>query len=64
MRKGAGKLGCSPFHGVHMFRSRSLALAAIAAILALTACTDITAPSPEFCPIGGGPGTCPGVSPK
>lgn len=47
-----------------MFRSRSLALAAIAAILALTACTDITAPSPEFCPIGGGPGTCPGVSPK
>lgn len=45
-----------------MFRSRALTLAAIAAILTLTACTDLTGPNPEFCPIGGGPGTCPGVT--
>jgi hypothetical protein len=38
---------------------KPLFLAALLAMAALTACSDITGPQPSgFCPITGGPGTC------
>lgn len=48
-----------------MFRSKTLSLLAVAGLLALAACSDITGPETSgFCPIGGGPGTCQGVAQK
>jgi len=44
-----------------MSRVKPLALLALVSVLGLAACSDITAPDQEFCPITGGPGTCAGV---
>jgi hypothetical protein len=44
-----------------MSRKKLLALVAGIAVLAATACTDVTGPrrdGPVPCPIGGGPDTC------
>lgn len=42
-----------------MSRSKAFSLVAVAAILALAACSEVTGPETSgFCPIGGGPGTC------
>ena len=44
-----------------MPRAKSLSILAIAALLSLAACSDISGPEPTpVCPIGGGPGTCQG----
>jgi len=44
---------------LQMFRIKLISLFAVAALLSLAACSDISGPEPtDFCPIGGGPGTC------
>ena len=44
-----------------MFRTKALSILALAALLSVAACSEISGPMP-VCPIGGGPGTCPGVT--
>ena len=41
-----------------MSRQKLLALVASIAILAVTACTDMTGPRNDACPVSGGPDTC------
>jgi hypothetical protein len=41
---------------------KTLSIVVLLSIAALAACSDISGPDAGWCPITGGPGTCPGVA--